>query len=354
MSSEQLTESIYLEYAKSIVNDLLCLKTGDALSINTEEVDLPFAKKVAEVALPITDVTVKIVVIIEGKPSQVLEFDPAPPSHLPRSYAMLRLKHVKKAISEGKYLDVVVEGNDLIAIQKLGHLAEPIVLDRRIAVPWCVAEVFDEDDASSWDALHRKIDLNIPNQSLAAMYRSQSLYNSDIAEILFEGEGTRFSVSVPKGSLFSGGQRSLDSGREFLIGMDFDRLTFLVDKDSVQGSFTAAFTALGRPQRSEFVFENGRLVSWSNSPELDRLLSFDEQLKQVGYISMKDNDVSVYLGGAVLDALEDVPISEELLPSWFNMSLYTLKCDLGGSLNIYCTDRSGITRTLARDGVFLE
>lgn len=354
MSSEQLTEQRYTEYAKAIVNDLLCLKTGDALSINTEEVDLPFARTVAQIALPVTDVTVKIVVISKGKPTQVLEFDPAPPSHPARFYAMLRLSHVKRAVSEGKLLDVVVDGNDLVAMQKLGHLAEPIVLDRRIAVPWCVAEVFDEDDLDSWENLHRKIDLNIPNQSLAAMYRSQSLYNSDIAEILFEGEGTRFSVSVPKGSLFSGGQRILDSGREFLIGMDFDRLSFLVDKDSVQGEFTAEVCALGRSQKVSFIFENGRLSSWTHSPELDRLFGFDEQLKQIGYISIRDNDVSVFLGGATLDALEDVPISEELLPSWFNMSLYSLRCNLGSKLDICCTDRSGITRVLAKDGVFLE
>ncbi len=354
MYSEQLTEQRYTEYAKAIVNDLLCLKVGDALSINTEEIDLPFAKTVAEMALSVTDVTVKIVVINKGKPSQVLEFDPAPPAHMARSYAMLRLSHVRKAISEGKFLDVIVDASDLGAIQKMGHLADPVVLDRRIAVPWTVAEVYDEDDLASWDALHRKIDLNIPNQSLASVYRAQSLYNSDIAEIMFEGDGTRFSVSIPKGSLFSGGSRTLDSGREFLIGMDFDRLSFLVDKDSAQGCFTADIVALGKASRAQFVFEDGRLCDWTHSLELDRLLGFDEQLKQIGYISIRDNEVLVHLGGATLDALEDVPISDELLPQWFNMSLYTLRCHLGRNMDICCTDRSGITRILAKDGVFLE
>ncbi|MBO7349665.1 MAG: aminopeptidase, partial [Spirochaetales bacterium] len=89
MSDEQLT------YAKAIVNDLLALRLGDALSINTEESDVPFAKLVAKEALSVTDVTVKIVVTNNGKPTQVLEFDPTPPAHLPRSYAMLRLSHVR-------------------------------------------------------------------------------------------------------------------------------------------------------------------------------------------------------------------------------------------------------------------
>ena len=348
MSDEQLT------YAKAIVNDLLALRLGDALSINTEESDVPFAKLVAKEALSVTDVTVKIVVTNNGKPTQVLEFDPTPPAHLPRSYAMLRLSHVRKAVDAGSCLDVIVDSNDMGAIQKLGHLADPVVLDRRIAVPWCVAEVFDDDDYSSWEALGRKIALNIPNQSLSAMYRSKSLENSDIAELYFTGEGTVFSVSVPKESLFAGGHKVLQSGREFLTGMDFDRLSFLVDKDSVNGYFTADVTVMGKRQRIRFEFLDGRLVSWSESSELERLLSFDEQLKRVGYISMRDNEVIVNLGGAILDALSDVPISEELLPSWFNMSLYTLRCHLGRSIDICSTDGNGISKVLAKNGVFVE
>lgn len=348
MSDEQLT------YAKAIVNDLLALRLGDALSINTEESDVPFAKLVAKEALSVTDVTVKIVVTNNGKPTHVLEFDPTPPAHLPRSYAMLRLSHVRKAVDAGSCLDVIVDSNDMGAIQKLGHLADPVVLDRRIAVPWCVAEVFDDDDDSSWEALGRKIALNIPNQSLSAMYRSKSLENSDIAELYFTGEGTDFSVSVPKESLFAGGHKVLQSGREFLTGMDFDRLSFLVDKDSVNGYFTADVTVMGKRQRIRFEFLDGRLVSWSESSELERLLSFDEQLKRVGYISMRDNEVIVNLGGAILDALSDVPISEELLPSWFNMSLYTLRCHLGRSIDICSTDGNGISKVLAKNGVFVE
>ena len=83
----------YENYAKVIVNDLLNLRVGDALSINTDERDVEFAKKIARIALAITDVTVKIVVIEKGRPVQVLEFDPTPPAHMPTGFAMLRLSH---------------------------------------------------------------------------------------------------------------------------------------------------------------------------------------------------------------------------------------------------------------------
>ena len=62
----------YENYANTIIKDLLGLRTGDALSINTDERDVEFAKTIARIALPVTDVTVKIVVIEKGKPVQVL------------------------------------------------------------------------------------------------------------------------------------------------------------------------------------------------------------------------------------------------------------------------------------------
>ena len=53
----------YEDYADSIITDFLDLRTGDALSINTDEKDLDFARLIARKAIEVTDVTVKIVVI---------------------------------------------------------------------------------------------------------------------------------------------------------------------------------------------------------------------------------------------------------------------------------------------------
>ncbi len=348
-------EKRYINYANAIVHDMLDLKLGDALSINTEEVDFEFAKLIANTALPVTDVTVKIVVLNGGKPVQVQEFDPAPPAHMPSGYAMLRLSHdsLREAV-EGHVLDMVVDPNDLIAVQKLGHLAEPLVLNRRIAVPWCVAKVFDEEDLGSWRAIEQRIELGIPTQSLSARYRRESLENSGIAEMIFTGEGTDFSVKVPPESLYLSGHQMLPSGREFLSGIDFDKLSFLVDRTSATGSLRAFVTVFGKSSMVDLVFKDGLLVDWTHSTELDRLLSFDENLRRVGYISMRDNEVTVNLGGALLDALEHAPESDEDIPDFFNTSLYTLACHLSHAINISCVSGNGIARELARDGVFLE
>ncbi len=348
-------EKRYKDYANAIVNDMLSLRLGDALSINTEEVDFEFAKLIANTALPVTDVTVKIVVLEGGKPVQVLDFDPAPPAHLPSGYAMLRLSHesLREAV-QGHVLDMVVNPNDLVTVQKLGHLAEPMVLNRRIAVPWCVAKVFDDEDLGSWKAIGQRIDLGISNQSLSARYRRESFENSGISQMMFQSEGTDFSVKVPVGSLFIGGTQVLSSGREFLSGIDFDRLSFLVDRTSASGCFRACVTVFGRTSMADFTFKDGLLVDWTHSSELDRLLGFDENLRRVGYISMRDHEVTVHLGGALVDALGEAPETEEDIPDYFNTSLYTLSCSLSHVVDVSCVSADGMARELARGGVFLE
>ena len=112
----------YEDYADSIISDFLDLRTGDALSINTDEKDLDFARLIAKKAIEVTDVTVKIVVIENGRPAQVLEFDPTPPAHLPKAVVMLRLSHEKAVRQDGPMLDIMVGQEDMGALQKLGHL----------------------------------------------------------------------------------------------------------------------------------------------------------------------------------------------------------------------------------------
>ena len=344
----------YENYAKTIINDLLSLRVGDALSINTDERDVEFAKTIARLALSVTDVTVKIVVIEKGKPVQVLEFDPTPPAHLPTGFAMLRLSHKGRKKLEGKLLDIVVEPTDMGAIQKLGHLAEPVVLGRRIAVPWCVADVYDDEDDDAWNEIERKISYNIANLGLVSLYRAHKLNDSEIVQLKITGEGTDFTVDVPADTLFHGGNHELASGRQFLSGMDFDTLNLLVDRNTADGFFSADVEVFGRPQRIRFEFTDGMLKSYSQSPELDRLLSFDEDIRRVGYISLSENGICVNLGGALVDALRILPPTEEELPDFFNTSLYTLKCRLSGKLSVTAIASSGIGLEIMKESAFTE
>lgn len=354
MSDKYLTSEHASVYAQSIVNDLLGLRVGDALSINTEEVDLEFAKIIANYALKKTDVTVKIVVINNGRPSQVLEFDPTPPAHTATAFAMLKLTHISKrsALDDSKYLNIQIDANNLAAIQKLGHLAEPLEVGRRISVPWCIAYVFDADDADSWAPLLKKISLSVANQDLATTYRRQSLSEYGLTTMYFEGPEMEFSVRIPQSSRFISGHHFLPSGREFLSSMDFDEISFLVDNKSTSGYFTADTIVFGRPVRAKFVFKDGYLVDWTHEDGIDLLFSFDDMLRRVGFLSAKDGQIQVFLGGARVDALAEIPLSEDLLPDWFNTSLYSLRCTLVGPFDISCTDNTGHTHTLATASTF--
>ena len=103
-----------------------------------------------------------------------------------------------------------------------------------------------------------------------------------------------------------------------------------------------------------FEFGNGVLKSYTKSPELERLLSFDEDIRKVGYVSLKDGEIDVNLGGALVDALRILPPSEEELPAFFNTSLYTLKCRLSGKIDVTATAQQGIVLDIMRESVFTE
>jgi len=354
VSSTADMEKKYTDYANAIVRDFLDLRTGDALSINTDERDLEFARLIAQTALPVTDVTVKIVVIENGKPSQVLEFDPAPPAHLPQAAVMLRLSHEKSWHGEeGQMIDIIVEQDDMGALQKLGHLADPLVLDRRIAVPWCVASVWDDDDPA-WTDLVSTLDVGVSSLGLASRYRSRRLEDMSLADMKIRGPHTDLELTVAPSSRFVGGHQVLSSGREFISCVDFDRLSFNADRSSACGRAHGVATVLGKRQEVDLVFVNGRLTDWTHTPEMDRLLDFDENLKRVGYVSLRDGEMVLHLGGALVEALDILPPDEEMLPDFFNTSLYTLSCTLEKGLDVVCTDTDGIPHEIVKNGLFAE
>lgn len=341
-------------YAKTIVKDLLKLRAGDALSINTEEVDLEFAKEIANLALEITKVTVKIVVTESGKPSQVLEFDPAPPALDPQGFAMLRLAHEKEEQHDNKeYLELIVDKEDLITVQKFGHLAEPVLLNRRISVPWCVAKTHD-DKAQKWNDINNKIELGIENQSLVADYRRQYLQQSDSVLLHITGNNTDFTVQIPEGARFLGGTQTLSNGRKFLYSLDFDVISFITNCNSLDGKLEAHCKVLGKELDCKLEFKDGKLVDWTHAKELDALFNFDENIKKPGYISFKDKEFTLNLGGSLIEGLETIPEDENSLPDYFNKCLYTLKLHLDPKLSIFATNCQGKTTELVRRGFFLQ
>ena len=176
----------------------------------------------------------------------------------------------------------------------------------------------------------------------------------NLAEMAILGPATELELRIAPSSRFVGGNQILQSGREFISGVDFDRLSFNVDRTSAGGRAHGTVMVMGKRQTVDLVFENGKLVDWTHTPELDRILDFDENLKRIGYVSFRDNEVILNLGGALVEALDVLPESEELLPDFFNTSLYKITCSLERNLDVVCTDNSGIPHEIMKNGLFVE
>jgi len=332
-----------MTYIESIIKCLLRLESGEALSVNTEEKDFEFARNIALAACNITSVPVKIVVTVNGRPADLIDIDPDGVAKEATRHVLLRLEHVERRELPGDALDMIVEETDFPTLQKLGHLAEPLTFGRRIAVPWCVVPVNPETEPS------------IDNDKIIAVdYRKKYLNNKGITSLSFKGEFTDFEVDLPSAVFFFGGSTVLSSGRTFVSSTDFERLGVSLDCNSLDGKLRAEAVVFGRRQILDLEFRNGRLVSEVRSRELARLLEYDSDLAKAGWITMKDRDFTLYLGGSPMDGLDGVFEDEDELPSFFNKSPYSLALKLENNLNISCFDASLAETELVRKGFFLE
>lgn len=345
----------YNLYAERIITDFLRLQDGDALSINTEDKDFHFASIVARKALNTTNVTVKIVVTENGKPVEVTDFDVENKTASPtRRMAMLRLKHVDKAIKDEAVLETAVEKEDLSALHKLGHLADPIVTGRRISVPWCVVPVFEDPDSEEAGFTSKKLNENVSSHIKLADYRKSYMEHSDMDEIHLYSDDCNLTLRVPARISFIGGTSSLSDGRTYVNTIDFDRISFAVDKNSANGYLKGRAAVFGKEEELELEFKNGELSVIRGSEKLRNLLSFDDELNKVGYISLRDKDFILSLGGSLQDSLERVMENMEEIPSYFNSSIYSLKIHLNNKLSVSYSNFSGKTTELIRRGFFLD
>ncbi|MCQ2398594.1 MAG: aminopeptidase [Sphaerochaetaceae bacterium] len=347
-------DGFYKKYASAIVYDFLKLQQGDALSVNSEEADFEFARFVANEAIKVTHSQVKVILTENGKPVDVAEFEPDGMPVKTEGFAMLRIQgNRKKREPDGETLDVIVEPDNFAALQKLGHLAEPVLLNRRISVPFCVAPLFDEE-SEGFRMLSAKIENGLGDKILAADYRKNFLNHSDIDRLHFTGAGIDFTVEVPHGTVFTGGTSFLPSGRSFVSGPDFDILRCSTDRHSLNGVLTVQAVVMGKKQSLTLEYENGKLVEHSESVQFERYRLLGDGAAEAGYLSLGDRCFSLHLGGSLLEFLVSQPENEVNIPEFFNTSPYTLECELDSKLNITCSGCDGKEHELVRKGFFLD
>ena len=330
-------------YQDVITDKLLRLTKGDALSINVEEPDFPIAREIALAAAQKTQVPVKIVVTTKGRPTDVVDIEPEGIYAQALSHVLLRLEPSMESLGPVLLPDFDDEEENFPLLQKYGHLSEPVSLNRRISVPWCVLP-------SDID----KLSLINADKAIETDYRIRYINSLSPSLLEFSGSGNDFSLMIPAGVSFTGGTSVLPSGRSYLNSMNFDRIVAPVDCNSADGSISCTAVVLGKECEVKLEFRDGVLVDCTAPREFKMLSELDDKLGKPGYISMRDKEFYVYLGGSVFEGIEGEFEDEEDLPDFFNRSLYSLKLELPENINVYCTGRDLKRTELVRKGFFLE
>lgn len=344
-------DAIFDLYAQLVCNGQLKLRVADVLSINTEESTYDFALLLARRACNITKLTVNIVVTKNGK---VIEEVPMEPEVLdihkpnPGTPVMCRILDLDDYTYYSLDNPHDIE-KDLVGINKFGNLSDPLVLNRRISVPWCtiimpslsfaqavLKEVEQGDQHKLLEILYR-LDQEDPevyweNQANLLTYRKKLVNSMGDGIITVDNSKTNFVGKILSKSNWAGGQTILRNNRTFYHKLPSQNIHATLDNKSCDGLITAsrAFHLFGQIVRNaSFNVENGRVTSFSASEGYEALNTFfssDENANIVSGIALSDDDSvesqylhinthpffsmenssSIILGGINIDTLESL------------------------------------------------
>ncbi|MCH3916390.1 MAG: aminopeptidase [Spirochaetia bacterium] len=290
-------EDLFTRYADLVCTRQLQLTAGDKLSIHSEEATLSFARDLAKLASGYTRTTVNIVVTEKGRVKEIVPMEPDIPEMLkldgktPILCRILSMENQPLFDDE----DPFKIAKEAASLSRYNMLGEPLVLDRRVAVPWAVVPVPGmnlllalEENADSEDPIRLleilyRLSMENPgtfwdNQKQLLAQRRQQL-DSFGSQALFhiQGNDTDFTCRKAKRTCWQGGEITLASGRTFLPSLPCQHLHATLDGSSADGTVTASrpFIVLGKFVRNAtFKLEHGRVVSFDAEEGKDALAAF--------------------------------------------------------------------------------
>lgn len=398
-------EDLQHRYARLILETMVRIQEGDALSINTEDTALPFARLLAAMASEMTMQPVNIVVMKQGQPQGVIPVEPIEHDILrpqPTGAAMIRIADTEGR-EWGEPEDVASVCSDLVALQHHEHLAEPFIFDRRIAVPWAVIHVpgpnwtryllgEDNHEDALWNLLQDiwKLDEDDANrvwedQIQMLHYRKQLLESSHIKKLRFTAPGTDLVVDIAEHAHWEGGLQTLPNGRTFIPSLPMEELYIAADRKRAEGTVSAT-RPIGlfgeQVTGATFTMHNGEVISWTaehGQHLLDAFFSIDAGSRHIGEIALADENTSVariadHYGVALLDRHRTSRIrfgaanpsclnmpteidDEEMLQQQtsFNISNVVCDCPVGNEgLTVTAIVADGSEVELMEHGVFLD
>ncbi len=383
-----------LQFSKLICFSQLNLTSGDSLSINTEESTYDFALNLAKFATTITNVTVNIVVTIEGKVSQTVPVDPdlldiQRPSVT--SQVMCRIFDLNNFLYENNAnLDEIY--NNVVEISKFALLSEPIDLKRRIALPWTVvaypskafvknafASLNDNEILAYFAKLLRLDNSNTTqywiNQAGLLDYRTKTLNSLNAKEIVIKNKDSKFKARFVENSNWASNYITLKNNRSFFNFLPTQNVHINLENDSSEGHIQASkdFYLFGELiKNAKFNIKDGRVISYSadlGQNALEAFFKCDENANVVSSIFISEeetieskyivkaahplyaleNSCSIILGGAVQDSLLNIDEETALDDIKINQSLVKLAIPIG---DIYTHINLDNTKIM-EDGIFI-
>ena len=376
-------------YASYIINSQLRLETGEKLTVNCNEDTLEFAGTLSKMAAEATGVPVQLVYIRDGKVETVEEVDPDFTAKANGRAVMVHLASFPsfKALDE----------SDLSAreLQEYRLIAEPVITDRQISVPWATVYVptaawaeFVYGQGATTDSLWLMISdmLALDREGIDLMIRDsihtsrrKRIEDERITDIFIKGPSADLHLKRNRRARITGTLSTLRDGRSFEPTSPAEDTVIALDEFSGEGTFrtTYPFRLFDRVfQDAAVTIENGRIKSFSTEGgalHASKYLNIDEESGRVGELAIADgytpvSRVRVASGIPALDQMRTTSLvfggitpaavtpgsDEELKQDGVNTSFVRLVLPIGDmETEIKAYTEDGRYITLMEDGIML-
>ncbi|MGH0053546.1 MAG: aminopeptidase [Sphaerochaetaceae bacterium] len=394
-------ETLLTRYVRLIIEVQLKLREGDSLSINSETSTLAFARMLAKKACLATRQTVTIVHTNHGKVVDAIPIEPEDKEIFRPPVQGAVMCHLVD-LDEHPYLtqiDLKSASEDIPILAKYGLLAEPVFLDRRIAVPWANipypgprwalqllgTQASEEDMWKLFTFLYRIEDEYAfrfwEEQGNLLSYRKQKLNKQGQCTLQLVGDGWQLQATMAKDTLWAGGNHTLKNQRSFFPTLPVQALHTALDCRSATGTFSSSrpFHVLGQEiNGAHFTVSEGLITDYdakTGKDALDVLFSVDEEARRISEISLADNDTiesryldksihphfsreitsSIAIGGFSLDNLTTQQSEADVKKSALCTSLVRLEIPVGDShLSVNMNREDGTSLAIMEEGIFTE
>ena len=376
-------------YASYIINRQLRLETGEKLTVNCNEDTLEFAGTLSKMAAEATGVPVQLVYIRDGKVETVEEVDPDFTAKANGRAVMVHLASFPsfKALEE----------SDLSAreLQEYRLIAEPVITDRQISVPWATVYVptatwaeFVYGQGATTDSLWLMISdmLALDREGIDLMIRDsihtsrrKRIEDERITDIFIKGPSADLHLKRNRRARITGTLSTLRDGRSFEPTSPAEDTVIALDEFSGEGTFrtTYPFRLFDRVfQDAAVTIENGRIKTFSTEGgalHVSKYLNIDEESGRVGELAIADgytpvSRVRVASGIPALDQMRTTSLvfggitpaavtpgsDEELKQDGVNTSFVRLVLPIGDmETEIKAYTEDGRYITLMEDGIML-